>query len=174
MKKLIDIHDELDHSDFIYLEDIFDHFDETELHIIKTALSFNCYNIFSNAFNFLSADRKHGRTVNGDQIEKMLTSAEDIIFDVIKRQERKHGAGFAGAMKNIFRMFFNVYDSESLTRFELAYQNYQHLKDHNEEHGFCCGDGKHWLQRVPEKNTDWRTMDMNADMADYYNTRREA
>lgn len=174
MKKLIDIHDELDHPDFIYLEDIFDHFDETELHIIKTALSFNCYNIFSNAFNFLSADRKHGRTVNGNQIKKMLTASEDIIFDVIKRQERKHGAGFAGAMGNIFRMFFNVNDSKSLTRFELAYQNYQHLKDHNEEVGFWYEDGKDWLQRVPEKYADWHTMDMNASMADYYNTRREA
>ena len=147
MTKLIDIYEELDSDKIIYLEDIFEYLDETEVHIIRTALGFSRTKSTVEGSYLVQGDN-----LSPTHIDKLLVKAEGIIDAILKNGTQND---VYIALKNIFQIFFNVSDAESLTRFEQVEANWQHIEKHGEEEAIWSASKKeHWLVRFPEKFID--------------------
>ena len=147
MTKLIDIYEELGSDKIIYLEDIFEYLDETEVHIIRTALGFSRTKSTVEGSYLVQGDN-----LSPTHIDKLLVKAEGIIDAILKNGTQND---VYIALKNIFQIFFNVSDAESLTRFEQVEANWQHIEKHGEEEAIWSASKKeHWLVRFPEKFID--------------------
>jgi len=159
MTKLIDIYEELDSDKIVYLEDIFDYLDETEVHIIRTALGFSRTKSYAEGSYLLQGLKPHkGNNLNALYLGKILDSAQEIIFGIFEKKSNP----LAVALRNVFRVFFNLNDAESLSRFDQVEDNYKHIKKHGEEKAiWLIGKSENWLERIQEDAFD-------LDLAEYY------
>ena len=152
MKKLNEINNELNLTEIVYLEDIFDHLDESEILIIESALrlTYKLPEIF---------EPNNSSTLNAVKVEQILASALHMI-DIILSSKTKP---IAHELKSVFDIFFNINDLESWGRFGLVEQNHKNLKDHNEEVGFWYEDGRDWLERMPTNYQNWQLLQDGSD-----------